>query len=224
MNAELYKKIIQYIRLNKISTTEIADCMGKTGAVQGVKAVNPQMFCVGIVRYVYGFNESNWSIHEQVRDILPEEIALIDGINSNDRALIGELVSKYILLYRQAAAIVALGNLRDANDLIKQRYPVWCRGFNPEGSFNSCGEETPEIKKIADERRAFYDGSIAVCDDTGVVIIPKEKINEAFFKELEFIEKQEDIWFHCLDYKKWNTFDIVCKKRYNDENLFPEDS
>jgi regulator of RNase E activity RraA len=221
---EICEKMVNFIRINKVSTTEIADCMGRTGAIKGIKAVNPQMFCAGLVRYVYAYSESHWSIHEQIRRVEPGEIVIADGIDFSERALFGELVTKFTVLYRQAAAIVALGNLRDANDLIKQRYPVWCRGFNPEGSFNSCDEETPEIKKIADERKVFYDGSIAVCDDTGVVIIPKEKINEAFFKELEFIERQEDIWFHCLDYKKWDTFDIVCKKRYNDENLLLEDS
>ena len=30
----------------------------------------------------------------------------------------------------------------------------------------------------------------------------------------DFIEQQEDIWFDCLDRLKWDTFDIVCLKKY----------
>ena len=34
---------------------------------------------------------------------------------------------------------------------------------------------------------------------------------------IKVLEKQEDIWFDCLDCKKWDTFDIVCLKKYLDE-------
>ncbi|MNU05326.1 hypothetical protein D3C72_2500850 [compost metagenome] len=66
-------------------------------------------------------------------------------------------------------------------------------------------------------RKEIFDGSIAVCDDTGVVIIPKDKHNDEFIERLEFIEEQEDIWFDCIDRKKWSTFDTVCLKKYKTE-------
>ena len=40
------------------------------------------------------------------------------------------------------------------------------------------------------------------------------KITEEFYKKLEQIEYQEDIWFDCIDRRKWNTFDTVCLKKY----------
>lgn len=211
-------KIIQYIKRNRVSTTEIADCLGKTGAIKGVKAINQGMFVVGTVRYVYGHSESNWPIHEQARRVQKDEIVVMDGINVGERALVGELVSKFIILYRMASAIVALGNMRDANDLLKNRYPVWCKGFNPEGCFNRDVEETEEIREIVEQRKAYYDGAIAVGDDTGVVIIPKEEFTEEFYKKLELIEMQEDIWFDCIDRKKWDTYEVVCQKRYLKED------
>ena len=33
-------------------------------------------------------------------------------------------------------------------------------------------------------------------------------------KKLENIENQEDIWFEYLDKYKWDTYDIVCLKKY----------
>jgi hypothetical protein len=69
-----------------------------------------------------------------------------------------------------------------------------------------------------EERRAYFDGAIAVCDDTGVVIITKENINSAFLAKLDWIEEQEDLWFDCIDRKKWDTFDTVCLKRYEKES------
>nr|MBP3723926.1 hypothetical protein [Campylobacter sp.] len=46
------------------------------------------------------------------------------------------------------------------------------------------------------------------------VLITKDFINEEFYKKLEWIEEQEDIWYDCIDRLKMNTFDVVCLKKY----------
>ena len=119
-----------------------------------------------------------------------------------------------MLLYKEAVAVISNAPLRDANDLIKQKnYPVWCNGFTPVGCFNKKIEE-PLDEEIYKQHKEKYDGSIAVCDDTGVVIIPKEQHTVEFLGKLDNIEKQEDTWFECLDRRKWDTYDIVCLKKY----------
>lgn len=210
----LTQKIVEYIRKNKVSTTEVADCLGKSGALKDIYPINSGMFKAGKIRYIYAHSESNWSIHEQAREVEENEIVLVDGINVDGRALFGELVTKFITLYMGAEAIVAMGNVRDANDMIKQKYPVWTRGTTPVGCFNRNVEETDEVCKIANESKLKYDGAIAVCDDTGVVVIPKSEITEEFLNKLQFIEKQEDMWFECIDRRKWNTYDTVCLRKY----------
>jgi len=211
---EIEEKIKHFLTRNRVSTTEVADCLGKCGVLEGIYPINPGLYCAGKIRYVYAHDESNWTIHEQVRDVQPGEIVLMDGINVNNRALVGELVTKFVIYYQMASAIVSLGRMRDANDLIKCHFPVWCMGVSPVGCFNTNVSESEEVKQIVRERKALYDGAFAVCDDTGVVVIPKEQITESFLKKLEQIEQQEDIWFNCIDFKKWNTFDTVCMKRY----------
>ena len=208
------QRILEYIKRNRVSSTEVADCLGKTGAIDGVYAVNRGHFAVGPVRYVYAHSETNWPIHEQVRDVQSGEVVVMDGIDVKGRALVGELVSKFILLYREAAAVVSLEKLRDANDLIKNNYAVWCAGFTPVGCFNVEKQETDEVRRIVAERKARYDGAVAVCDDTGIVIVPKESLNEDFYRRLVEIEAQEDVWFNCIDFRKWDTFDTVCLKKY----------
>lgn len=208
--------IIEYIQKNKVSTTEVADCLNKSGSLPGVKAVNRRHFCAGPIKWVYAYNESNWPVHEQVRDVQKGDIVFIEAFNCGDRAIIGELVAKYILVYRQASAIISTAKFRDINDIIKENHPIWCTGFNPEGCFNVKPEEELP-KEIRESHFEKYNGAIAVCDDTGVVIVPKEKITPEFLGKLENIEEQEDIWFECLDHRKWDTFDIVCRKRYLNE-------
>ncbi len=213
---DIRDQIVNKIKRNRISTTEVADCLGKTGVFKGAQAVNRGHFAVGTVKWIYTYDESNWPIHEQARDINEGDVILIEAFNCENRALQGELVTKFMILYRQGVAVVTNGLMRDANDLIKENYPVWCSGFTPVGCFNKKPEKEldPELVR---SHREMYDGAVAVCDDTGVVIIPKEQLTEEFLGKLDFIESQEDIWFDCLDRLKWDTFDIVCLKKYLEE-------
>ena len=50
---EVREQIIKYIRVNKVSTTEVADCLGKTGVLPNVMPVNRGQFQVGKVKWVY---------------------------------------------------------------------------------------------------------------------------------------------------------------------------
>jgi hypothetical protein len=58
-----------------------------------------------------------------------------------------------------------------------------------------------------------------VCDDSGVVKIPKDKINEKLLIKLHFVEFQEDIWFYCIDTLKMSTYDTVVLKKYLDDDI-----
>jgi 4-hydroxy-4-methyl-2-oxoglutarate aldolase len=56
--------IIDYLRRNRVSSTEVADALGKSGAIDGVAAVNRGHYRVGPVHWVYAYDESNWPMHE----------------------------------------------------------------------------------------------------------------------------------------------------------------
>lgn len=212
---EIREKIIEYIRRNKVSSTEVADCLGKTGALADVMPVNSGRFEAGKVKWVYAYNQSNWDVHEQIREVEQGDIVYIEAFQCQSRAVAGELVSKYVLLYRQAAAIVTNAKMRDAHRLLKERYSIWCSGFSPIGCFNTKNDDAFDQQIIRD-RMEKVNGAVMVCDDSGVVLIPKSSLDEEFLEKLEAIEEQEDIWFDCIDRRKWDTFDTVCLKKYND--------
>lgn len=213
MMAEIKNKIIDYIKRNRVCTTEVADCLGKCGVLENVMPINQGQFKVGNIKWVYANAESNWDVHEQVISAQEGDVVFIEAFDCKHRAIIGELVSKYILLYRQASAIICNSKFRDAAALMKEKYPIWCTGFTPVGCFNKkpAHELSPAI---VSEHKAMYDGAVAVCDDCGVVIIPKDQLTEDFYQKLVHIEEQEDVWFSRLDHYKENTFEIVCLKNY----------
>lgn len=217
----IVQEAINLIEANKISTTEVADVLGKTGQIPDVRALNKGKFCAGEVVCLYAINNSNYELHRQLADAdLNGKILFVYNVNC-DRAVFGDLVSKYILLYKRAKAIVINGKLRDAHTLIKEGYPIWCTEVTPIGCVNYQNGEDLTSEQIA-ELKAKYEGSIMVCDDSGVVMIPKEKIDQQLLSKLEFIEFQEDIWFYCLDTLKMSTYDIVCQKKYQTDKLIDE--
>lgn len=213
-DVNMTEKIIDFIRENKVSTTEVADCLSKTGALSGVMPINKGKFKVGEIAYVYAHSDTNWPIHDQLRFLEHKKIIFIDATNVIDKALFGELVAYFMLEKLEAISIVTNGLVRDANELISNEFPIWCRGLTPEGCFNINREMTPDIKLKVEKNKVFYDGAIAVCDDCGVVIIPKDHIDHDMYNKLINIEKQEKIWFECVKNKNWNTFDTVCLKKY----------
>ena len=209
-------QIIDFIRRNRVSSTEVADCLGKYGAIENVKAINRGTFKVGNVFWAYAYGGSNWSLHKQIEDVQEGDVVYIEGHECGERALFGDLVSKFLILYRQAAAIVVKGNMRDVPRLIKENWPIWCQGFNPIGCIN---EKLPGDlhESLLKAQKDKYHGAIAVCDDTGVAIIPKEKHTKDFIDKLKWIEEQEDLWYDAIDRKKLSTFETVCLKKYLDK-------
>ena len=210
---DITERIVDKIKRNRISTTEVADCLDKSGAIPKVQPIKDGHFRVGKVFWVYAYNESNWEVHEQIREACEGDIVLIEGFSCNGRAIFGELVAKYLLLYRQVSGIVTQGLVRDVPRLIKENWAIWAEGGTPLGCFNRKNDICFD-QEIIDQRNTQYKGAVAVCDDSGVVVIPPDKVNEEFMDKLDWIEEQEDVWFDCIDRRKWDTFETICLKNY----------
>jgi len=222
VNLEIKEKMINLIERNRISSVEVADALGKTGVLEGPKILTPGKFVVGTVQYIFGYSETNWPIHEQGEKVEEGGILYVDTFECNDKAAFGDLVSKYFILYKRMKGVVVNGLLRDIHTLRKENYAMWSTGTTPLGCHNINVELPKHIELEAAKRKAYFDGSIMVCDDSGCTLISKEHINETTLKKLEFMELQEDIWFYCIDTLKWSTYETVCLKKYlNNKDHLP---
>ncbi len=208
------KEIIRYCKENRLSSTEVADALGKAGVISGQNALSENLHKVGNVFTVFTANNSNYAVHEQIRNVERGDVVIIFAENCEDRAIIGDLVSKYLLLYKGAEAVVVCGLVRDAASIKRQNYSVWSEGVTPLGCFNTPAD--PFSINHEKEMRSRYHGGIAVCDDGGVTVIPPDRVTAETLSSLKAMEIQEDIWFFCLDTLKWDTKKIVCDKAYLD--------
>jgi 4-hydroxy-4-methyl-2-oxoglutarate aldolase len=213
---EVINDIIEFCRQNRVSTTEVADALNKTGHLEGIKPVNPNHYKVGKVFPIFTNGGSNYPVHEQIKNAGEGDVVIIFTHGCKDLAIIGDLVSKYAIFYKQVSAIVVQGAVRDVSRLKRELYPIWSIDFSPIGCSN-----TPPIenfpRELKNELLAKYENSIAVCDDGGVVVIEQDKVNLDQLSKLKSIEIQEDIWAYCLNTLKWDTKKIVCDKAYLSE-------
>lgn len=214
------RSIIEYCKKNRVSTTEVADALGKKGVIKNIFPIISNQYKVGKIKTIFASYNSNYEIHDQIQDVNEGDIIFILTFEIENRAVIGDLIAKYLILYKGITAIIIDGFVRDLASLKKDSYPIWCKGSTPLGCFNSKRKNFPKsLKKELEEK---YNNGIAICDEGGVTIIESKYCNKLTLKKLEQIELQEDIWFYCLDTLKWNTKEIVCEKRYLDSELIPD--
>lgn len=206
--------LISVIEKNRISSTEVADALDKTGVIPHLLPVNTNRHVAGRVHYVYAFDESNWPLHEQIQEIPEDCLLFVDSFNCNNKAIFGDLVSKYLILYKRVKGVVVNGYMRDIPDIKKYSFPIWCQGYTPLGCYNKPVELSPETAAQVEENRKRFQDGILVCDDSGCTLIEGRLINEDTYKRLELIELQEDIWSFCINTLKWSTYETVCLKNY----------
>lgn len=217
-------KIIRYIEKNKISSVEISDALGKNGVLSGLEPVNDGHFVVGEVEYIYTYNKSNWELHKQIENIEENKVVFVDTFNCADMAVLGDIVSKYIMLYKNAKAIIVNGLVRDVHRLKKEDYSIWSLGHTPLGCYNKEVLLEESTKKKIIERKNLFQNSIIIADDSGCTLIKDDIVNDKFLKKLEFIELQEDIWYFCIDTLKMSTYETICLKQYleNEKEILPQ--
>lgn len=208
--------IIDLCARNRISTTEVADALGKSGVLPTPKPLIDGQYAVGRIRCAFTAYGSNYELHSHLENAQPGEVLLIFTHECESRAVLGSLVTKFLGLYRQVAGIVVLGLARDRASLLREDAKLWCEGYTPLGCVNEPGPLFPPDE--AQRLRDMYDGGVAVCDGGGVVAITADKVGPELLDRLHWIEAQEDLWFYCLDTLKWTTRDIVCHKRYLTES------
>ena len=157
---KMLEKCIELIESNRISSTEVADALDKTGVLNGLQPVNPGRHVAGKVHYVSAHDESNWPFHEQIQDVPEKCILYVDAFNCNDKAIFGDLVSKYLLLYKKVKGIIVQGKMRDIPDIKKYSFPIWCTGYSPLGCYNKQVFPSDAIITETNERRSIIEGGI----------------------------------------------------------------
>src|SRR5262245_42691685 len=101
-------------------------------------------------------------------------IAVIDAMGVADAGVFGDILTQRMAV-RKAAGLITDGAIRDVTGVLETGLPVWCAGAAAPASVAALtfvGWQEP----IGCGGCAIFPDDVIVCDDDGVVVIPKDLV------------------------------------------------
>jgi 3-hexulose-6-phosphate synthase/6-phospho-3-hexuloisomerase len=180
--------------LNLVSCPNISDAMHRSGEMQGLKQVwrgteNLPFKFVGPAVTVRAYN-GDWSKPvEAIEEAQEGDVIVIDACEGKD-AVWGELAT-WSCKTKGISGVVIDGAVRDIDDIRKIKFPLYARHFTPTaGEPRGLGEINVSIECAG---MPVNPGDWIVGDDSGVVVIPKEKAQEMANRAIDVFEKENRI-------------------------------
>lgn len=192
IKTELFKKYREEDLLEalyKVSAPNIADAMHKKGAMVGIRPLREGYKLVGravTVRTADG----DWAKPVEAIDKAGKGDVIVINAGSGHTAVWGELASESSVK-KGISGIVVDGAVRDVDDIKKMNFPVFTRNIAPNaGEPKGFGEIGTEIICGGITVR---NGDWIVGDDSGVMVLPKERAREICNRGLDVHERENRI-------------------------------
>lgn len=197
VKTDLYKKYdVAHIRdaFMKVSTPNISDAMHRSGEMKGLKPVwigteEISFKFVGPAVTVRAYN-GDWSKPVEAIEVAQKgEVIVVDACEGMD-AVWGELAS-WSCKIKGIEGVVIDGAVRDLDEIRRIKLPIYARHFTPTaGEPRGLGEINVSIVCAGQK---VNPGDWIVGDDSGVVVIPKEKAQELANRAIDVLEKENRI-------------------------------
>ncbi len=160
--------------LRQVSTPNISDAMHRKGAMSGIMSICPGLKIAGRAITVQTL-PGDWAKPIEAIDMACEGDVIVIDNGRADIAPWGELAT-LSCMNRNVEGVVIDGAVRDVDEIREFNYPVFARAIVPNaGEPKGYGEINVEIKCGG---QVVRDGDYVVGDDSGVVVIPKERAYE----------------------------------------------
>lgn len=164
-----------------LASTLASDATGGRNVLpEWIRALRPNSLVVGPAFVVLAAHEDNLAVVQALKKSpLQDCVMVVAGMNTSRTATIGGLMG----LEMQNLGILGLvsdGLVRDAQEIRKLDLQVWCRGVTPIASQKISEGATGIPVTIGGV--TVRDGDLVIADDDGVVIWPKENIEDLLVK------------------------------------------
>ena len=169
------------------STPNLSDAMHRGGVLRGIRPAQTGVKVAGPVLTV-STKDGDWAKPvEAIDEAEPGTVLVIDA-QGGENAVWGELAS-HTCNQRGVAAVVIDGAIRDVDVIREIGFPAWSRHIVPNaGDPKGFGEIGVELVCGGQRVRT---GDWVLCDDNGVVVVPKEELIEIANRGVE-VKEQED--------------------------------
>jgi 3-hexulose-6-phosphate synthase/6-phospho-3-hexuloisomerase len=175
--------------LLQVSAPNVADAMHKKGAMVGIKPVKSGLKCVGPA-FTCRTIDGDWAkTVEAIEKASPGDVLVMDA-GSRHISPWGELAT-WSCKMRGISGVILDGAARDIDDIMEMDFPVFSRSKAPNaGEPKGFGELQVEIECGGILVRP---GDWIIADDSGVMVIPKERAVEIANRALDVKERENRI-------------------------------
>jgi len=186
------KTEISKLKRLKITSSQISDALnnltGNSGVVEGVMP----LFDIQILGKVVTVDtdSNDWGTCVKAIDIAKKGEILFIHVNDDNKAVWGELTSK-TAKDKGIIATVIYGAVRDVKAIKELKYPVFSKNIIPNAGKPKAEGEINIPIRFDDLIINPYD--IIIADECGVVVIPKELLNNVLNEAFNIKKKEKEI-------------------------------
>ena len=173
-----------------VSAPNVTDAMHRKGAMKGMVPLLPGIRMAGPAVTVQTF-AGDWAKPVEAIDIArPGDVLVINNDGGTHVAPWGELAT-LSAKNRGLAGVVIDGPARDVDDIRRLGFPLWCTATCPNaGEPKGFGEINAEIRCGGAVVRP---GDWIIGDESGVVVVPRERVHEVARRAVMVHETEERI-------------------------------
>jgi 3-hexulose-6-phosphate synthase/6-phospho-3-hexuloisomerase len=172
----------------KVSSPNVTDAMHRKGAMEGMLSICGDVKMAGRAVTVQTF-AGDWAKPVEAIDVAgPGDVIVINNDGGTHVAPWGELATASCLK-KGIEGVVIDGAVRDVDDIRRMKFPLFAKAVVPNaGEPKGFGEINAEIRCAG---QSVKPGDWIVGDESGVVVVPKERAYEIARRAVE-VRKNED--------------------------------
>lgn len=194
--------------LDHASSDNISDAMknvcGKNGVIKGIKPINKDFKIIGRIKTAHT-NSSDWgTCIKAIYECEEDEILFID-CSDTEHAVWGELASKAAMKQGLKATVIN-GSTRDTLEVLELGYPLFSRDYKSNAGYPMNNGVISDRLNV--DNNLIVDGDYLMGDYDGVVIIPKEHLEDIL-----------DEVYNVLKFEKSATDELLSSDKQLDEIL-----
>jgi 3-hexulose-6-phosphate synthase / 6-phospho-3-hexuloisomerase len=172
--------------LSMVSAANLSDAMHRGGDLSGIRPLRPGYRACGKAVTVRTY-PGDWAKPVEAIDVAEAGDVLVITSGGVGPAVWGELATESALK-RKISAVVVDGAVRDTDEIVRLRLPVYSRLVTPQaGEPKGFGEINVPIRVGAVTVRP---GDWVSCDGDGVVVVPAEKAVEVGNRAQDVLERE----------------------------------
>jgi 4-hydroxy-4-methyl-2-oxoglutarate aldolase len=177
-----------YDELARLGSATVYEAGGRRGFLDAdLVQVVPGSVAAGPARTVRCGQDDNLMVHAAMGSLEPGEVLVLTMPEPRPVALLGDLLATQAKAHG-AVAVLVDGAVRDVEDLVELRLPVWARWVRVRGAGKALAGEIGAPVMVGGA--TIRQGDVLVLDADGGAVIERERVDEVLANSRARAEKE----------------------------------